>query len=79
MKELIFTDSFADEDGNVVSGSLYTPEEDFPMEMIVTVRFEDLNGKTKMTLTHERMPASQGDGASVGWSESFDKLAEALK
>jgi uncharacterized protein YndB with AHSA1/START domain len=78
MMELSFTDSFADKEGNVVSGSQYIPGENFPLEMIVTVRFEDLNGKTKMTLTHEKMPVTQGDGATQGWSESFDKLAEIL-
>jgi uncharacterized protein YndB with AHSA1/START domain len=78
MKELSFTDSFADKDGKVVAGSQYIPGEEFPMEMLVTVRFEDLNGKTRMTLTHEKLPATQGDGATQGWSESFDKLAEIL-
>ncbi|HLD93422.1 MAG TPA: SRPBCC domain-containing protein [Anaerolineales bacterium] len=76
-KELVFTDNFADADGNVVPGGHYGFEEEFP-EGRITVRFEDMGGKTKITLTHENMPATQSDGATVGWSQSLDKLAEAL-
>lgn len=77
--ELVYTDSFSDENGNVVPASHYGFESEFPMEMQVTIRFEDQDGKTKLTLTHSGMPVSEGEGASTGWSESFDKLAEILK
>jgi uncharacterized protein YndB with AHSA1/START domain len=74
-KRLVTTDSFADENGNVVPASHYGIEVDMPLEMTVTVTFEDLGGRTKLTLQHEGMPA---DGAQ-GWNESFDKLAAILK
>ena len=52
---------------------------DVPLEMLVTVTFEDLGGKTRMTLRHEGLPAGEmREGAGTGWSESFDKLAEYL-
>lgn len=79
-ERLVCTDSFADEQGNVVPASEYGMEGDFPLEMLVTVTFEDIDGRTKMTLRHEGLPAGEhSEGAGVGWNESFDKLAESLK
>jgi uncharacterized protein YndB with AHSA1/START domain len=78
-ERLVYTDSFADSDGNVVSGSHYGMGEDFPLEMLVTVTFEDVAGKTKMTLKHVGLPAGMSDMTGTGWNESFDKLAESLK
>jgi len=80
MERLVFTDSFADEQGNVVSPTYYGMSPDFPIEMLVTVTFEEENGKTKMTLRHTGVPAGpDSEGTHQGWSESFDKLAESLK
>jgi uncharacterized protein YndB with AHSA1/START domain len=79
-EKIVCTDSFADENGNVVPASHYGMAEDFPPEMLITVTFEDLNGKTSMTLVHSGLPAGEmGEMASAGWSESLDKLAESLK
>jgi uncharacterized protein YndB with AHSA1/START domain len=78
-ERIVYTDSFADKDGNVVPGSHYGMP-DFPIEVLVTVTFEEENGKTKMTLKHAGMPAGKmGEMAQQGWNESFDKLAESLK
>jgi len=47
--------------------------------MLVTVTFEEREGKTKLTLHHVGIPAGEDrEGANQGWSESFDKLAEYL-
>jgi len=79
LERIVCTDCFADEKGNIVPASEYGMEGDFPLEMIVTVTFEDVDGKTKMTLRHEGLPAGEHSaGANVGWNESFDKLAELL-
>ena len=79
-ERIVCTDSFADEKGNVVPASFYGMQDDMPTEMLVTVTFEDENGKTKMTLKHAGMPAGEmGEMAQTGWNESFDKLAESLK
>ncbi len=78
-ERLVYTDSFADADGNVVSGSHYGLGEDFPLEMQVTITFEEVDGKTKMTLKHVGLPESMSDMTNTGWNESFDKLAESLK
>jgi uncharacterized protein YndB with AHSA1/START domain len=80
MERLVFTDCFADDTGKVVPASYYGMSSDFPLEMLVTVTFEDQGGKTKMTLRHTDLPAGpESEGTHQGWSESFDKLAESLK
>jgi uncharacterized protein YndB with AHSA1/START domain len=79
LERIVTTDCFADENGNVVPASHYGMTDDFPLEMLVTVTFEDLGGKTKMTLRHEGLPAGETlEGAGSGWNESFDKLAASL-
>jgi uncharacterized protein YndB with AHSA1/START domain len=80
-ERIVYTVSFADEKGNVVPASYYRlPGNDWPLEMLVTVTFEDLVGKTEMTLTHVGHPAGEmTELATAGWNESFDKLAESLK
>jgi uncharacterized protein YndB with AHSA1/START domain len=79
MERIVCTDSFADEQGNVVPATHYGMAADFPMEMLVTVTFEEENGKTKLTLRHTGMPSGpDSEGAQQGWNESLDKLAESL-
>jgi uncharacterized protein YndB with AHSA1/START domain len=75
-----YTDSFADEKGNVVSASQYEMEGDWPLELHVTVTFEENQGKTKITLQHVGVPPGKmSDMCRAGWNESFDKLDEALE
>jgi uncharacterized protein YndB with AHSA1/START domain len=79
MERLVLTDSFADEKGNVVPASHYGMAGDWPQELLVTVTFEEIGGKTKMTLRHEGIPAGMmRELTETGWSESFDKLAESI-
>jgi uncharacterized protein YndB with AHSA1/START domain len=78
LERIVCTDSFADEHGNVVSGSDYGME-GVPLEMLLTVTFDDLGGKTRLTLRHEGLPAGEHtEGANVGWNQSLDKLAALL-
>ena len=77
MERIVVTDSFADEKGNVVPASHYGMTGDFPLELLVTVTFEELGNKTKMVLRHEGIPLGMmREMTETGWSESFDKLAE---
>lgn len=77
---IVYTDSFADEKGKVVPATHYGMGEDFPLETLVTVTFEEHEGKTKMTLRHAGLPAGQmSDLTQAGWNESFDKLAHSLQ
>lgn len=79
-ERIVCTDCFADEKGNVVPATHYGMSSDFPLEMLVTVTFEEHEGRTKFTLRHVGIPSgADQDGARQGWGESFDKLAEVLK
>ena len=81
LKRIVFTDSFADEKGNVVSASHYGMGEDFPLELLVTLTFEDNgDGKTRFTLRHAGMPEGEdSEMTQMGWNQSLDKLAETLQ
>lgn len=80
MKKIVCTDSFADENGNVVSASHYGMKADIPEELLITVEFQEENGKTIMTLTHLGMPAGEmSEMTNAGWNQFFDKLVEALR
>ena len=81
LKRIVYTDSFADEKGNVVSASHYGMGDDFPLELLVTLTFEDYqDGKTRFTLRHAGMPEGEdSEMAQMGWNQSLDKLAEALR
>ena len=76
-ERLVYTDSIADENGNVVSPAAMGMPGDHPETTEVTVLLEDLGGRTKMVMTHAGVPAdSPGAG---GWMQAFDKLAESLE
>ena len=80
LERIVYTDSFADREGNVVPATHYGMSADFPLELLVTVTFEEQGGKTKMTLRHVGIPAGEmSDLTAAGWNESFDKLSESLK
>lgn len=80
MKKIVYTDSFADAEGNAVSPEAYGMT-GMPTEMLVIINFESTeDGKTKLTLTHEG-PAAGSEHAknmTEGWNQSLDKLAESL-
>jgi uncharacterized protein YndB with AHSA1/START domain len=79
LKRIVCTDSFADEAGNIVSGAYYGMGDDFPLELLVTITFEDLGHQTRLTLCHAGMPGGDmGEMAGVGWNQSLDKLAASL-
>ena len=78
-ERLVLTDSFADENGNIVPASHYGMTGDWPAALLITVTFEETGGRTKMTLLHEGLPAGMmREMTATGWSESFDKLAESI-
>jgi len=64
----------------VVPATHYGMSPDLPLEFVVTVTFEEYQGKTRLTLKHTGFPSGRdSEMASQGWNESFDKLAETLK
>lgn len=80
LEKLVFTDSFADEKGNVVSPGYYNIREDFPIEMQLTMSLAGADGKTTMVLHHAGFPDEELKAqAREGWNQSFDKMAAKLK
>lgn len=80
MERIVYTESFADERGNVVPASHYGMSGDWSQEVLVTVTFEEEEGKTRFTLRHAGIPAGEMSELCVtGWNESFDKLAKSLE
>ena len=77
-QQIVCTDSFADEKGNPVPASHYGMGEDWPDDLLVTLTFEQHDGKTQFTLRHAGIPAQIREMCAAGWNGSFDKLAEVL-
>jgi uncharacterized protein YndB with AHSA1/START domain len=71
-KRLVYTDSPSDAQGNLLPPSEYGM--DTPLITEVRVLLEDLNGRTRMVMTHAGV--SGDDGAAAGWEQALNKLAE---
>jgi uncharacterized protein YndB with AHSA1/START domain len=81
MEKIVATDSFADSDGNVVPSTHYGME-GFPLELEVILTFEDLGGRTKMTLRHvgiENIGEKMCEEMEKGWNQSLDKITQNMK
>ena len=76
-QRLVYSESPADEKGNLVSPVAIGMPEGYPATTEVSVEMADLDGRTKMVLRHAGMPA--GSGADSGWQQAFDKLADSIK
>ena len=74
---LVYTESPADENGNVVSPSAMGMPDGYPATTEVTVLLEDIGGRTKMVMTHAGVSADSGAGG--GWEQAFDKLADRIE
>lgn len=77
-ERIVYTDCFSDADGNLVPASRWGLTGDWPNETLVTVTFEEQDGKTRVTLRHANVPADHITEFDTGWKESLDKLAEGL-
>lgn len=78
-ERIVSTDSFADEEGNLVPATYYGMGEDIPLEMLVTVTFEEQDDGTRLTIRHEGFPPGEHfESASQGWNECLDKLEDYL-
>jgi uncharacterized protein YndB with AHSA1/START domain len=76
---LVSTDSFSDEEGNLVQPSHYGMSPDWPSETLVTATFAEHDGKTKLTLQQSVLESvAERHGARQGWTETLDRLAEYL-
>jgi uncharacterized protein YndB with AHSA1/START domain len=79
MEFVEYTDCFADEQGNMVGSAHYGFGDAMPMIMRVSLTFEDLGAKTRMTLRHgEFQSAEMVEMTKASWIESFEKLQASL-
>jgi hypothetical protein len=69
----VYKDSFADFKGNEVPPSFYGIPGEWS-EIMVSVTFSDLDGKTRMTLTQTGIPEEMYEDCLQGWLTSLDKL-----
>ena len=79
-RKLTMTDSFADENGNIVSASYFGMSSDFPMESRVEFYFDEDDNKdsTRFTMVYEDVsgiPEEHVKDMTQGWNEMFDKLS----
>jgi len=71
-EKLVYTDSMADEEGNVVSPASMGMPEGYPETSEVTVTLEDIGGRTKMVVIHAGVSAH----AISGWEQAFSKMVD---
>ncbi len=69
---LVYTESMADETGRVLSPSEMGMPDGHPETTEVIVELDDLDGGTKMVMTHRGVPADSG--GAMGWAMALDKL-----
>ncbi len=76
-ERIVYTDSFADANGNPVPPAHYGMSPGYPAETLVTVTFAEQGGKTLLTLRHS-LPGAfpERDGMQQGWTQMLDRLAE---
>jgi uncharacterized protein YndB with AHSA1/START domain len=72
-KRLVYTESICDEDGNVLSPADAGLPEAHPTTTEVQVELDDVDGHTRLVMTHVGVP-SDSEGAA-GWARALDKLA----
>jgi len=71
-KRLVYTESMCDENGNVMSSSDMGMPDGHPTTTEVFVELEDVDGQTRMVMTHAGVP---GDSpGATGWNMALDKL-----
>lgn len=77
---LVYTMAVADEHGNLVEPIDVGMDSEWPRETILTVTFEDLAGKTKLTLRQTvNEELAKRTGAHPSWLEMLDNLAGQLQ
>ena len=69
---LVYTESMSDPDGNRVSPEAMGMPGGHPEVTEVTVELTDLDGRTRMVMTHAGIPADSP--GAMGWNMALDKL-----
>lgn len=74
-EKIVYNIAISDEEGNPVEPAAMGMDPEWPAETIVTVTFEDLNGKTKLTLKQTvSTELAKRTGAYPSWLQMLDRL-----
>lgn len=79
LKRIVVFLSFADEEGNILPASHYDLYGEWPTVSILTVNFDNMDGKTRMIVRRSGVPEQVKESAVKAWNESLDKLGKSLK
>ncbi len=80
LRRIVYTDSFADPDGNVIPPQQFGLAADFPAESEVTVTFDDLGDQTLVRIYSASMPRDNFfEMARAGWSTSLEKMRRVVE
>jgi len=69
---LVYTESMSDPDGNRISPEAMGMPSGHPEVTEVTVELDDVEGRTRMVMTHAGIPADSP--GAMGWNMALDKL-----
>ena len=69
---LVYTESMSDPDGNRISPEAMGMPGGHPEVTEVTVELTDVDGRTRMVMTHAGIPADSP--GAMGWNMALDKL-----
>ena len=69
---LVYTESMSDPDGNRISPEAMGMPGGHPEVTEVTVELTDVDGRTRMVMTHAGVPADSP--GAMGWNMALDKL-----
>lgn len=72
-ERIVYTESMSDADGEALPGG----PDGHPTTTEVTVEFTDVDGHTRLVLTHRGIPADSPGAA--GWAMALDKLAASVE
>ena len=79
-KKIVWTDHFADKNGNLITAEQAGMFGDWPKELCITLDFESIDtDQTKVMLSHEGIPTEMHHECTMGWNESFDKLQKIVE
>lgn len=79
-QRIVVTDSFADEDGNIIDASEAGMAGEWPRECLLTIDLRELeDDETLMRLTHEGIPSEMHDDCVQGWTSSIEKLKKLVE
>lgn len=73
-QRLVYTEAMSDDAGTILPHEQTGMPEGFPTVTTVIVELEELDGSTKMTMTHVGVPADSP--GATGWNMAFDKLVD---